>query len=302
VKKMSKMPTLKGIIAAMVTPMKENEDIDVDGIKRLTNRLVDAGVHGLFCLGTTGEFYALTDDEKELIVKTVMEETRGRVPVYAGTGGVSTRQVINLTKKLRNTGIAAVSVITPYFIAPNQEELYLHYKAIAESTDINVILYNIPMRTGLHLEADTVARLSHIKNIVGIKDSSGKFDNIKSYIDKSAKDFVVLAGTDSLIYQTLEAGGKGAIAATANVLPEIAVAIYNNFVSGDLDKAKAAQEKLKPLREAFSLGTAPGILKESVNQIGIPVGAPRMPVTRVTGEALENLKKMINSNYKDEKR
>lgn len=293
------MKEIKGIIAAMVTPMKDDEEIDIHGIRILVNRLIDAGVHGLFCLGTTGEFYGLTDDEKELIVKTVVEEAQGRVPVYAGTGGTTTKQVISLTKRLQNLGIDAVSVITPYFIAPSQEELYLHYKEIAESVHTDIILYNIPMRTGVHLEADTVAKLSKIENIIGIKDSSGKFENIQNYIDRTdSSEFTVVAGTDSLILQTLEAGGKGAIAATANVAPEIAVDIYENFVAGKMVEAQAAQEKLKPLREAFSLGTAPGVLKEAVNLMGIPVGAPRRPIQRLKDEALTRLTEVINNHYK----
>lgn len=294
------MKEIKGIIAAMVTPMLDNEEVDVDGLRSLVNYLIDAGVHGLFCLGTTGEFYGLTDDEKELIVKTVVEEAKGRVPVYAGTGGTTTKQVIALTKRLEKLGIDAVSVITPYFIAPNQEELYLHYEKIAQSVDIDIILYNIPMRTAIHLEADTVARLSKIKNIIGIKDSSGKFENIQSYIDKTdSSEFTVVAGTDSLILQTLQAGGKGAIAATANVVPKTAVAIYENFIAGNEEAAKAAQDQLKPLRDAFGLGTAPGVLKEAVNLMGIPVGAPRMPIQKLQGQALKTLTEVIQTNYKN---
>lgn len=292
------MSDIKGIIAAMVTPMKENEDIDLEGMRYLTDYLIRKGVHGLFCLGTTGEFYGLTESEKLEVIRTVVEEANGRVPVYAGTGGTTTREVIALTNKVENLGVKAVSVITPYFIAPSQQELYLHYKNIAESTDIDIILYNIPMRTGLHLEAQTVSRLSQIQNIVGIKDSSGKFENIQSYIDSTDSDFTVLAGTDSLILQTLMAGGKGAIAATANVVPEIAVAIYENFVHGDLEKAGEAQEALKPLRNAFGLGTAPGVLKQAVNLMGINVGYPRMPVSKLEGEALDKLTQVISENYR----
>jgi 4-hydroxy-tetrahydrodipicolinate synthase len=291
------MIKLDGIIAAMITPMKENEEIDLIALRVLVNRLISAGVHGLFCLGTTGEFYALTSEEKELIIKTVLEESNGRVPVYAGTGGTSTREVISLTKKIQGMGIEAVSVITPYFISPSQEELYLHYKAISEAVDIPIILYNIPMRTGVHIEPQTVARLSKLPNIIGIKDSSGKFENIKSYLEMSDNDFQVLAGTDSLILDTLEAGGTGAIAATANVIPELVVSIYDNFKQGKIDESRVAQNKLNPLRNAFRLGTAPGVLKEAANIIGIPAGPSRMPVTRLKGSELEELEEIIRQNY-----
>jgi len=291
------MIKLEGIIAAMITPMKEDEDIDLDSLRVLVNRLISAGVHGLFCLGTTGEFYAFTIEEKELIMKTVLEEVNGRVPVYAGTGGISTREVISLTKKIQGMGVEAVSVITPYFISPSQEELYLHYEAIAKAVNIPIILYNIPMRTGVHLEPQTVARLSKLPNIIGIKDSSGKFENIKSYIELSDDDFQVLAGTDSLILDTLEAGGTGAIAATANVVPELVVSIYKNFKQGRMKEAQDAQQKLKPLRDSFGLGTAPGVLKEAANIIGIQAGPSRMPVTRLKSSELEELEQVIRLNY-----
>lgn len=287
----------EGIIAAMVTPMDNDQRVDEKALRLLVKRLVDAGVHGLFCLGTTGEFYALTDEEKEQIVKTVVEEAAGRVPVYAGTGGISTHEVIRLTQRIRNSGVKAVSVITPYFIAPSQEELYFHYQTVAKSVDVPILLYNIPARTGVHLEVDTVAELSKIPNIIGIKDSSGKFEYIKRCIEKTGDHFSVLAGNDSLILSTLEAGGKGAIAATANVVPGLVVSIYENFINGRTKEAKAAQEKLKPLRDAFSLGTAPGVLKEAVNAAGIAAGPPRLPVTRLTGDALAQLKRVISENY-----
>jgi 4-hydroxy-tetrahydrodipicolinate synthase len=292
------MVNLNGIIAAMVTPMDNTEAVDVKGLRRLVNVLVDSGVHGLFCLGTTGEFYSLSEYEKELVVYTVVEEAAGRVPVFAGTGAVTTREVVALTKRVENSGIQAVSVITPYFIAPSQQELYMHYLKISEDSKLPVILYNIPMRTGVHLEAETVARLSKLPNIIGIKDSSGKFENIKAYLDMTErKSFSVVAGTDSLIYSTLEAGGTGAIAATANVIPKLVVSIYEHFRAGRFPEAKAAQEKLTPLRDAFRLGTAPGVLKEAVNAIGIEVGPSRSPISGLSGEALRELKTMIKNNY-----
>ena len=291
------MIKLEGIIAAMITPMAEDESVDENGLRALINRLIEAGVHGLFCLGTTGEFYALTTEEKVQIVKIVLDEAKGRVPVYAGTGGTSTCEVISLTREIQDMGVEAVLVITPYFISPSQEELYLHYKKIVRSVDIPMILYNIPMRTGVHLEAETVSRLSEIPGIIGIKDSSAKFENIKSYIQMSSRGFQVLAGTDSLILDTLKTGGTGAIAATANVVPELVVSIYENFKKGRIDDAEAAQNKLKPLRDAFRLGTAPGILKEAANMIGIRAGPSRMPVTRLKGSELEELERIIRQNY-----
>lgn len=292
------MKEIGGIVCAMVTPMNSYGNIHEPGICQLTERSIQCGVHGLFSIGTTGEFYAMTQEEKVKVTQIVIRQASGRVPVYAGCGAESTREVIELIKRMESIGVDAVSVVTPYFITPSQIELYHHYEAIAKSTRLPVIIYNIPPRAGVNIDAATVGELSKIDNIVGIKDSSGKIDNIKSYIDATKdKDFSVLAGTDSLILSALELGAKGAIAATANVVPQVVVGIYENFLKGDRKTALDFQGKLVPLRSAFSLGTIPSILKETTCLIGIDAGPPRSPLMRPSPEVMDKLVKIVEEEY-----
>ena len=285
--------TVRGIIPAMVTPLDSNETVDEVGIRELIDYLVDSGVHGVFVCGSQGEGYALSDDEKRMVIEVSVDEVNGRVPVYAGTGAASTKETIKLSRYAVDVGADAVTVVTPYFIKPSQEELYIHYKLVAESVDIPVLIYNNPGRTNVNLEAGTVKRLAEIDNVVGIKDSSGDLTLTAQYIMECPSEFAVLAGRDSLILATLLYGGKGAVAATANVAPKIVVGIYESFINGDLDKARELQFKLLPLRLAFSLGTFPVVVKEALNLMGKPSGPARSPVSHLPEEKRARLKLIL---------
>ena len=285
----------KGIIPAMVTPITSDGKINVGALRKLTNYLIEGGVHGLFPVGSQGEFYALTFEEKKKVIETVVEETRGRVPVYAGTGAITTREAVTLTKMAEAVGVTAVSVLTPFFITPNEAELFEFYSAIAKSTRLPVLLYNNPAKTGINISANFVVRASKIENIVGIKDSSGDFTLTAEYIRRTDESFSVLAGRDTLIYGTLCCGGKGAIAATANVAPKVIVEIYEAFMAGDMKRSLAAQFRLAPLRLAFELGTFPVVIKEALNLIGIEAGAAIAPVGGIKPEAREELKKILKN-------
>jgi len=280
----------------MVTPVTSAGKINVDALRKLTNYLIKGGVHGLFPIGSQGEFYALTFEEKKRVIEVVVEEARGRIPVYAGTGAVTTREAIALTKMAEKAGVTAVSVLTPYFIRPNEEELFEHYSAIAKATRLPVLLYNNPQRTGINISAGFVARASKINNIVGIKDSSGDLTLTSEYIRRTGGKLSVLAGRDTLIYGTLCYGGKGAIAATANVAPGMVVEIYEAFQAGDWKRSLEAQFLLAPLRLAFDLGTFPVVIKEALNLLGIDAGVGIPPVggmpPKAKGELKEILKKM----------
>jgi len=194
-------------------------------------------------------------------------------------------------------GVDALSVITPYFLTFTQKELIDHYKTLADSTPLPILLYNIPARTANALQPATVAELSKIPNIVGIKDSSGSYDNILQYMDAAGADFSVLAGTDSLILSTLLAGGKGAIAATANLFPGLAVSIYENWKKGDIEEAEVSQRKLRAIRSAFQWGTLPSVLKEAMNMAGLSAGPCRMPVGPLTEERRESLRQVMQHYF-----
>jgi 4-hydroxy-tetrahydrodipicolinate synthase len=287
---------IKGIIPAMVTPFDQDEQLNEAALRQLVNYLLSGGVHGLFPTGSQGEFYALTADEKQRVWEVVVEETAGRVPVYAGTGAITTHEVIALNKRAERAGVSAVSVITPFFISPTQDELYRHYVAIADATTLPVILYNNPGRVGgVSLSTDLVARLAEHPNIVGIKDSSGDLSNTMEYIHSTGDDFVTLMGRDTLIYAGLLHGAKGAIAATANVSPALLVGIYEAFMMGDLDRALTAQNVLAPLRRAFALGTFPVVVKEALTLLGIDAGPARAPVGFLSKEQREKLKRVVTA-------
>lgn len=287
---------IKGIIPAMVTPLDADENLNEAALRQLVNHLVDGGVHGLFPVGSQGEFYALTPAEKQQIMEIVVEETAGRIPVYAGTGAISTREVIIVNKMAEQAGIDAVSVISPYFISPTQDELYRHYMTIAEATTLPVLLYNNPGRTGgLNLSAELVARLAEHPNIVGIKDSSGDLTLTTDYIRRTGDDFAVFLGRDTLIYAGLLHGAKGAIAATANVAPVLVAEIYQAFSEGNLARSLAAQNRLAALRLAFGLGTFPMVVKEALNLIGINAGPALSPVGDISPESRAKLKQVLRS-------
>jgi 4-hydroxy-tetrahydrodipicolinate synthase len=178
------MPEVKGIIAAMQTPMHEDGSINEEEMRRQINRQIASGVDAVFCLGTNGEFYIMDMDEKIRVMEIFVDEVKGRVPVYAGTGCISTKDTIALSKKAQEIGVDILSVITPYFAALNQDELYSHYANLADAVDLPIVMYNIPARTGAALAPATVGKLAaNCKNIVGVKDSSGNFNNILQYID-----------------------------------------------------------------------------------------------------------------------
>jgi len=285
--------TARGIIPAMVTPFDRQGKVSEDSLRKLIDYLMEGGVHGLFPVGSQGEFYALEKEEKKKIMEIVLDHVKGKVPVYAGTGTITTKETITLTKMAEDMGVDAASIITPFFISPTQNELYEHYLAIAKSTSLPILLYNNPGRSGVNLSADLVVRLSKVDNIVGIKDSSGDMSLTAEYIRRTSNDFSVLAGRDTLIYGTLSYGGKGAIAATANVAPKLVVEIYQAYVRGDIEQARKAQAELAPLRLAFNLGSFPVVIKDALELMGIKAGTTRAPVKSLNKDKQEMLRNTL---------
>lgn len=273
------MIELKGIITAMVTPFTETGEINQVSTKQLVNRLIDKGVSGLFILGTNGEFHVMTRTEKLAFAELVIKETAGRVPVYVGTGGNSTSEVISLSNEMANLGADALSVISPYFVGLSEDEVTQHYLKIADKVKVPIILYNIPKNTGINISPETVSQLAQHPNVIGMKDSSGDLENLESYI-KATKDqtFDVLVGSDSLILKALTVGATGAVAATSNVLTKNDIAIYDNWKNGNLAEAQKMQDSIEEFRRILKLGTLPSVLKASITQLGIDVGDARLPV------------------------
>jgi len=284
-----------GIIPATITPFYQDESINFEALRKIIRYQLDGGVHGIFVIGTTGEFYAMTLDQKRAIIETTMEEVNGQVPVYAGTGGISTSEIIALDRMAEDCGVDAVSILTPMFISPSQDDLYEHYRIIASETNLPVILYNNVPKTGVNIAVETVRRLSEINNIIGIKDSSGNFDLTSEYIrvTRDNPEFHILQGRDTNILAGLTYGATGAIAATANVAPRLVVDIYEKFMSGDSEGALKAQFTLAPLRMAFTLGTFPAVIKESLHMLGIDAGISKMPVRGLTPDEKKTLENIL---------
>ncbi|MCI0642699.1 MAG: 4-hydroxy-tetrahydrodipicolinate synthase [Gemmataceae bacterium] len=287
---------IRGIIPPVATPMQANEDLDLPRFRWFLDHLINAGVHGVFVLGTNSEFYAMDEAEKQAVIATAVEHVRGRVPVYAGTGAETTREAIRLTRMAEKEKVQGVSVITPYFIAPTQQEIFDHYRRIAESTSLPVVLYNNPSTCGgLKIDVDTVARLAEISNILGVKDSSGDLQNTLEFIRVVPDRFSVLQGRDTLIFPALQFGARGAVPATANVAPRILVEIYEAFVRGDLAASKAAQLRLNPVRLSLTLGTAPGGVKAALALMGMSIGPSRSPVAPLPPEKQQKMRAALQS-------
>lgn len=268
----------KGLITPVVTALTEDETFDAGMYREFIQHLIAAGVDGIFPMGTNGEFYAFDPEEKLAVIKTAVEAAGGRVPVYAGTGCITTKETVEFTKRVEALGVDCLSVISPYFVAVTQDDLLEHFSAVAASTKLPMLLYNIPARTGNNIAFTTVRKLmeSH-ENIIGIKDSSGSFDNTLKYIENTKHGIHVLAGNDSLILWTLMAGGTGAISGCSNVFPELMVSIYQYWKEGNIEKANEAQKKIRPFRNVMQMGNPNSVVKLAVNMRGWKVGPARRP-------------------------
>jgi 4-hydroxy-tetrahydrodipicolinate synthase len=285
---------IRGIIPAMITPMTQGEDLDEAGLKRLIEFLISAGVHGVFAAGTAGEFWALSVKEKKTLFENTVRYTNGRVPVYLGTGANSTQEAVFLAKMAEEAGADCLSVLTPSFISPSQDEMFDHFSAIAKSVKLPILLYDLPSRTGNAMTVDLVVRLAEkFDNIVGIKDSTGDFSVSLEYLRRLPSDFKVIMGRDTLIYTGFVHGAAAAIAASANVAPHLSVGIYDCFVNGDAEGALKYQQRLAPLRLAFALGSHPAMLKAGADMVGAAGGPPRKPVHSLTEGDREKLKAVL---------
>jgi 4-hydroxy-tetrahydrodipicolinate synthase len=274
--------------------MQANEDLDLPRFKWFLDYLIGEGVHGVFVLGTNSEFYALDEREKQEVIATAVAHVNKRVPVMAGTGAETTREAIRLTKMAESEGANAISVITPYFISPSQQEIFDHFRRIAESTSLPVLLYNNPATCGgVKIDVETVARLAEIPNILGVKDSSGDLQNTNEYIRAVPDRFSVMMGRDTLIFPALVFGARGAVPATGNIAPALLVEIYETFQRGDLNASKAAQLRLNPLRLALTLGTAPGTTKAAMTLLGRSLGPCRSPIAPLPPDKQEKMRAVL---------
>lgn len=274
------MCDLHGVFPALVTPFDTKEKINYDELERQINRQIAAGVDGIFVMGTNGEFYALSYNERVSIMDVAINAVRKRVPIMIGAGAVTTAETVNLSIEAQRRGADAISVITPYFIGTSQSSIKHHYMEVARQVDIPMMLYTIPQRTGNTIEKETVVELSSCEVIIGIKDSSGSWESIQEYLtiaEKTGNTFDVFVGPDSLIKKGFESGCKGCISGIANIIPERIVDIYQALRRDEHDEAARYQEDVNTIRSLFTYGNPNSIVKRAVVLLGYDVGPCRQP-------------------------
>ena len=294
-----------GIIPPIITPFDDQGYVDCPALAQMSRFLVDNGVHGLFPFGTTGEFYAVSDEEYVKALETVRDAVAGKTNRYgkpiqliAGCSHITTREVVRLIKLVEGVGgYDAVSVLTPMFVSQTQDELYAYYKTIADSTTMPVIMYNNLPKTNVTITPATAARLAKdCGNIIGVKDSTGDMTNTGEYLRLTMEErdhFNVMMGRDTLIYAALHYGCSGAVASCANVAPRVVADIYDKFMDGDWKGALEAQYRLAPLRIACGMGTFPEVIKEGLVLQGIPVGKCLEPIAELRPDEKEKLRQVL---------
>lgn len=269
---------LCGIIPAMATPMKEDGSIDADAIGSLTNALIQNGADAIFATGSMGEAASLSLEDRLLVIRETVTAADGRVPVLAGTGFVTTKETVRATVACENLGVAAVSVISPFYWKLSQDDLYAHYAEVIRSTSLPVFAYNLPSYTGLNLNPETIGRLYREAGLHGAKDSSAVWENTRGYMDCTGADFNMLVGEDSLCLKGLEYGSCGSISAPANIYTYVMKAIYTRFHSGDIAGAQQAQADWNAIVSRLaSIGSFPGNFKLATDRLVAHAGTPRLP-------------------------
>jgi len=279
---------LKGALTALVTPFREGV-VDEKALVHLIERQIAGGVNGLVPCGTTGESATLTHDEHNRVIDITIEASAGRLPVIAGTGSNSTSETIRLTRHAESAGANAALLISPYYNKPSQAGLFAHFRSVSEAVGIPLVLYNVPGRTGVNMLPETVARLSELKNIIGIKEASGDLKQVSRVIELSIDDFYVISGDDFTTLPALCLGGCGVISVTSNVVPGDVSSMVNGFLSGETDKAKALHYKLSPLNRAMFLETNPVPVKTALAMLGLLEEEFRLPLTGLSKENRDRL-------------
>lgn len=272
------MKELGRLITAMVTPFNDKGEVDYEQAKKLALALLDSGSDGLLVTGTTGESPTLRREEEYRLYREIKSVVGDRGTVIAGTGSNNTAEALEATKEAEKIGVDACLLVVPYYNKPTQEGLYRHFKAIAESTSLPCILYNVPSRTVVSMSADTAIRLSEIDNIAGVKEASGNLEQIAKIITNTREDFLVWSGNDSDTFPIMALGGYGIISVASHLVGSQIKQMLDSFLSGRIDEAAAIHHRLLPLVNALFIISSPIPVKYAVNQVGFRVGKTRLPL------------------------
>lgn len=284
-----------GSIVALVTPMKPDGAIDWPALERLIEWHVAEGTHGIVPMGTTGESATLDTDEHMAVIRRTIEVVARRIPVIAGTGSNSTAESIYQTQEAQRLGADGCLLVTPYYNRPTQEGLYQHYKAIAEVTEVPLVLYNVPPRTACDLKPETVARLAELPRIVGIKEASGDANRVTEIRSRTRDDFIVLSGEDALTLRMMELGAVGTISVTANVLPRMMAQFCAAFLEGDLDRAIELDERLQPIHQVLFCETSPSPTKWALYEMGRIDRGIRLPLLELSEQHRAGLRARLET-------
>ena len=282
-----------GVGTALVTPFRQDGSVDEPAVRRLARRQIDGGVHFLSPVGTTGEAPTLSHAEKLRIIELVVEESSGRLPVLAGAGGYDTRETVTLIRDIEQVGADGILSVTPYYNKPTQEGLYQHYKAIAESTSLPIVVYNVPGRTGVNIEVATIARLATIPNIVGVKEASGNVVQMCEIFAAAPNDFILLSGDDPLTVAAMAIGARGVISVASNVAPAEMAQIVEMAAKGDYAGARRLHTWLLPLCQVNFVESNPIPVKAAMAAMGLLEETYRLPLVPPSAAAREKVMRVL---------
>ena len=287
----------KGSNVALVTPFKNNK-LDEETYIKLIHFHIENGTNGLVPAGTTGESPTLSHEEHEKVIELCVQESKGKLPVFAGTGSNSTKEAISLTMHAEKIGADGALIVTPYYNKPTQEGLYQHYKAINDKCGIPIIIYNIPGRSVIDMSVDTMARLYELKNIIGVKDATGDLNRVDQTLEKMGKEFIQLTGNDDNALEFNKRGGVGAISVTANIAPKLCSDFQkfsNSKNENDIKEAEKLNEVLQPIHHSMFVESNPSPVKYAAKLLGLCDDSVRLPLVNVTDSTKEIIKKALQS-------
>jgi len=287
------MEKIGRLITAMATPFDKNGAIDFKRVEELVEHLIRNGSDGIVVHGTTGESPTLTHEEEYELYKAVKKAANGRASVIAGTGSNSTETTIKSTKRAQEIGCDAALLVVPYYNKPSQEGLYRHFKAVADNSTIPLIIYNIPGRTGINMAPETIAKLSQIKNFIGVKDAAGDVNQTSTIRMLCRDDFIIWSGDDSLTLPMMSVGGYGVISVVSHIVGKDIKAMIEAFASGNAKKAQELHIKLMPIFKVLFITSNPAPLKYALSLMGMDCGVPRLPLVEPTEKEKELISKVM---------
>ena len=285
----------RGCGTAMVTPFRKDLSLDEDALRRLIRRQIAGGINFLVPCGTTGESPTLTHKEHLRVVAITIEEAKGKVPVLGGAGGNDTAKVIEMAREIERMGADGILSVTPYYNKPTQEGLYQHYKAIASSISLPIILYNVPPRTNVNIDPPTLRRLAEIDNIIGIKEASGSISQMAAILNSVPEDFLVLSGDDAIALPLIALGGRGVISVVSNEIPEEMTYLTTLCLKGDFTRAREIQRRYQVLMEANFLESNPIPVKAAMAEMGLLEPVWRLPLVAPKAENQERIRDVLAS-------